>query len=814
MLLRARSPLPLIVLAARAAAAPAPPALAELASLPQAVRTCFLANANRTSCGWPGMTQQTCADRGCCWDSSQGGLPWCFYSQTTPDNKVAPGPTIRYAGAQTAPTVASVQGAAHAAIAGDAAAGLSCLSIPPLAGECDFDYSGSVLSYSWPFQLRVDAQPPALELDFTWLPFELQRSAATAAGATVATALRLSGAQPLALLVVNVSGSRSSSLSLSLPMHVATFPGTWDWGRPTASPDPNAYSVSLLPGAAGGALSADKHSAAVAASAAWAPGGGAKLLWGLRNVTMEGLPSGAAASLDVTWPAGEDLSLCLVLALGTNASDVAALAGGAASNFAAAWAAAEQDWSGLWADAFSTSPTAADRRFSGSLPVLPWPPAPDGPARLSRAYYGGVVSMLQLLRNASTSGAAANRGWQLPTAAPVWAVTTSYLWDSSMVATVMSLLEPAGFRDMIGDMLAIDTHQHYAADYLSGSGVGPWYSFNDVSVFTLLDRYGRAAGVARAVNAALASSGVGAGASDPDPDPAWYNSTLRGKRIVEWMDSAATYYLALPVDGGAGGLADYGGASNLLECVPSYIHAVPALNAANVQMLNRTAAVWAALGNATRAAELLAYASSLLPHVLATRVAGQGYFACIYPDGSRVPVRHVVDFISIADAIPWALDADTRQAMRDFVFRELVSAALANTSCTTNGTWMRALALADPAAPSSDRADHGPLGAYDGWPARTALALAELGFAADGAALLAGAAGVLDEGPFGQAHRLFLDNVPRKAGGDGGQDALESVGGAFAEAALLMIAQSQSSPAGVGGEIARGTAVLERGGLL
>ena len=71
--------------------------------------------------------------------------------------------------------------------------------------------------------------------------------------------------------------------------------------------------------------------------------------------------------------------------------------------------------------------------------------------------------------------------------------------------------------------------------------------------------------------------------------------------------------------------------------MPSYIHAVPALNAANVQMLNRTAAVWAALGNATRAAELLAYASSLLPHVLATRVAGQGYFACIYPDGSRVP---------------------------------------------------------------------------------------------------------------------------------------------------------------------------------
>ncbi len=48
---------------------------------------------------------------------------------------------------------------------------------------------------------------------------------------------------------------------------------------------------------------------------------------------------------------------------------------------------------------------------------------------------------------------------------------------------------------------------------------------------------------------------------------------------------------------------------------------------------------------------------------------------------------------------------------------------------------------------------------------------------------------MLDEGPFGQAHRIFLDNVPRKAGGDGGQDALESVGGSFAEAALLLLAQ-------------------------
>jgi hypothetical protein len=102
---------------------------------------------------------------------------------------------------------------------------------------------------------------------------------------------------------------------------------------------------------------------------------------------------------------------------------------------------------------------------------------------------------------------------------------------------------------------------------------------------------------------------------------------------------------------------------------------------------------------------------------------------------------------------------------------------------------MRALSLSDPAAGASDRADHGPLGSYDGWPARSAVALAELGFAGDAVAFLAAAAGVLDEGALGQAHRLFLDDVPSKAGGDGGQDTLESVGGSFAEAALLLLAK-------------------------
>jgi hypothetical protein len=112
--------------------------------------------------------------------------------------------------------------------------------------------------------------------------------------------------------------------------------------------------------------------------------------------------------------------------------------------------------------------------------------------------------------------------------------------------------------------------------------------------------------------------------------------------------------------------------------------------------------------------------------------------------------------------------------------------------------WLRALSLADAAAPRSDRADHGPLGSYDGWPPLAALAVAQLGFVEEGARLLAafaGEGGVLSESCFGQAHRILVSNFSSgegtrvvKQGIAGGQDFFESVGGAFAEVALQLAA--------------------------
>ncbi len=41
--------------------------------------------------------------------------------------------------------------------------------------------------------------------------------------------------------------------------------------------------------------------------------------------------------------------------------------------------------------------------------------------------------------------------------------------------------------------------------------------------------------------------------------------------------------------------------------------------------------------------------------------------------------------------------------------------------------WMRAQSLLDGAAADSDRPDHGPMGAYDAWPAVTVDAMCSLG---------------------------------------------------------------------------------------
>lgn len=111
-------------------------------------------------------------------------------------------------------------------------------------------------------------------------------------------------------------------------------------------------------------------------------------------------------------------------------------------------------------------------------------------------------------------------------------------------------------------------------------------------------------------------------------------------------------------------------------------------------------------------------------------------------------VRHVIDFISVGTALADDLSSTQKRQMTSFVKRELLTEH-----------WMRALSLNDssllhPSA-NSDRKDHGPLGAYDGWPGETIQALAMMGEYEEALKLTQDMASAYDDGPGGQAHQVF-----------------------------------------------------------
>uniref|UniRef100_A0A452VP27 Trefoil factor 1 n=2 Tax=Ursus TaxID=9639 RepID=A0A452VP27_URSMA len=41
--------------------------------------TCVVAPHHRANCGTPGITPSQCKERGCCFDNTVSGVPWCFH---------------------------------------------------------------------------------------------------------------------------------------------------------------------------------------------------------------------------------------------------------------------------------------------------------------------------------------------------------------------------------------------------------------------------------------------------------------------------------------------------------------------------------------------------------------------------------------------------------------------------------------------------------------------------------------------------------------------------------------------------------------
>ncbi len=300
---------------------------------------------------------------------------------------------------------------------------------------------------------------------------------------------------------------------------------------------------------------------------------------------------------------------------------------------------------------------------------------------------------------------------------------TQYYWDASMQSTVWALLEPAGMKATLRrwlvknvrsgsyiyltDTNGFDTNQY---DHITG------YAFNACTIFKTAFDYLR---VAR--------------------DFSFLDERLEdGKTVLQRMDEIATDWKSLVLPDSP--LADYGENGNLLECAPAYIHRVASANAQNVWMLRKDAALQELKGNPGRAKTLRDEADRLLPSVLALYKSGDGVWYGLHKDGERVELRHCVDYIYVGNALDADLTPTMRCEMTDFVKRELLTS-----------DWMRAMSLQDAAASISDRPDHGPMGAYDGWIPLTTGTMWRLGFPDNAFDFYCRTATVTSEGPFAQA---------------------------------------------------------------
>jgi hypothetical protein len=360
-----------------------------------------------------------------------------------------------------------------------------------------------------------------------------------------------------------------------------------------------------------------------------------------------------------------------------------------------------------WNHQLKAAFTPNNDRFSGHLPTLI-----TTDDSVKRIYHSAVMTALYFKRTTPHSV----YGPTYVTLMPRYWETTTFLWDISLSAMLLAMLDPAVLRRMMETWMTLDIHKHFGTEFLTGAGVGPWYSVNDYAMSRMAKEYLRWTG-----------------------DKAWLDKRVGGRTVLDRLVDYAEHWREL--DTNKHGLADYGGVLNLLEAVSSYVHEVAGLNAANVHNLRFAAELVEHKGDTKKAAAFRAEAEQLGRRVQELYVPGRGIWKCRLPDGSYNEVHHCYDFgttlMNIGDMMP----ASQKKEMVDFFVRELKTP-----------TWMRALSTRDLDVTFSIRPDHQWTGAYCSWPA---LALSGLFVAGETTLALdwmKGLAKTSMQGPYAQAH--------------------------------------------------------------
>jgi len=434
----------------------------------------------------------------------------------------------------------------------------------------------------------------------------------------------------------------------------------------------------------------------------------------------EVLNSGAVADKKVMLEPGESYTLRYSMLVGGDQNQLLAQAEETAQHFVREFSQIKKEWEDRWQQIFRPG----NDLISGAFPVLE---TEDSLA--NRVYYTGPLTMLYLMNT------------NLPqhdtvflTGGPRWGASITFFWDITEWSTLWAVVHPEMMREHLAGWIYIDPDYHYGKDNVSGNGVGNGYSANYWALFQMLRSY-----------------------ITVTQDYDFLDEIIDGRTVYEHLERYALNWKEISIYGQKGAeddlykLADFGDDEwNLLEAVPTYKHIVPSFNAAYVWMMRETAAFAENKGDLEKAEQLRNESDEMMARLLQL-YAGDGVWYSLYPEREKIEVRHSLDFMFLGRYVQEDIPGDIKEEMMDFLYRELIT-----------DNWMRAQSLLDVAAEDSDRPDHGPLGAFDGWPAGTMDALTQLGYPDKALEFYHNIAPVTREGIWAQAHELWGDNKYEK----------------------------------------------------
>jgi hypothetical protein len=277
--------------------------------------------------------------------------------------------------------------------------------------------------------------------------------------------------------------------------------------------------------------------------------------------------------------------------------------------------------------------TPGNSYFSGYLPTL----HTDDEA-LWGLYFNGIKNLMSARRHSSDSKYGPTYltlgGHTLP--------TLSFPWDTSLTGFSLALLDPEPLRNLVEVWLSQDMHQHLATDYVTGTGVGPWYAANDTAIVSCARDYLRVSG-----------------------DFAWLDKAIAGKSVLVHLLDHALHWETLQHT--QSGLADYGNIENLLEVVSTYVHEVAGMNAGNVANMRCVADLLEKRGDAARAKGLRTKSQNLAARInRLLYVDGKGWWRAGQLNGTFNQVRHCYDFLAVEENMGTDLSPSQKQEMAAF----------------------------------------------------------------------------------------------------------------------------------------------------